>query len=102
MKFLAVRRSQYIGNFNDAGKANMKKRRKEGEKLLKLIYIIIEKLDIDMLQVMNSGDATNSLKWSGLNRKCLPSFTHQLVIVLIQKLIHSTEKEYASIIGHSE
>ena len=102
VKALAVRRSQNIGNFNEENEDNIEKRIKEEENLLKLIYIAIEEPRIDMPQIRDLGDATPPLEWFGLNRKRFPLFTHQLVMVPIQKLIHSAEKEYASIIGHSE
>lgn len=102
VRALAVRRSQNIGNFNEESEDNIEKRIKEEENLLKLIYIAIEEPRIDMPQIKDLGDATPPLEWFGLNRKHFPMFTHQLVMVPIQKLIHSAEKEYASIIGHSE
>lgn len=102
VRALAVRRSQNIGNFTEESEDNVEKRIKEEENLLKLIYIAIEEPRIDMPQIKDLGDATPPLEWFGLNRKRFPLFTHQLVVVPIQKLIHSAEKEYASIIGHSE
>lgn len=103
VKALAVRRSQTIsqagvGHHGD----DVEKRIKEEEDLLKLVYIALEEPHIDMPQIRDLGNATPPLEWFGVNRKRFPSFTHQAVMVPVQKLIHTAEHQYARVIGRSQ
>lgn len=102
IRALAVRRSQNLSSFAEEKDEDIEKRIKDEENLLKLIYIAIEEPHIDMPQIKDLGDATPPLEWFGLNRKRFPLFTHQIVMIPIQKLIHTAEKEYANVVGHSE
>ncbi|CCK71260.1 Csf1p KNAG_0G02030 [Huiozyma naganishii CBS 8797] len=102
IKALAVRRSQSLVGTTGDEEGDVEKRMRDEETLSKLTYIAIEEPQIDTPQIKDLGDATPSLEWFGLNRKKFPIFTHQTVIVPVQKLIHSAEKEYANIVGHSQ
>lgn len=102
VRALAVRRSQNLSSSAEENEEDIEKRIKEEENLLKLTYIAIEEPYVDMPQIKDLGDATPPLEWFGLNKKRFPLFTHQVVMIPIQKLIHTAEKEYANIVGHSE
>ncbi|CCH61496.1 hypothetical protein TBLA_0E04420 [Henningerozyma blattae CBS 6284] len=68
----------------------------------KFTYVALVEPSIEMPQIKDLEDATPPMEWFGLNRKKFPSFTHQTAVIVVQKLVHAVEKEYAKIIGHSE
>lgn len=74
----------------------------EEEIKAKLQYVPLDEPYIEMPQIKDLGDATPPMEWFGVHRKRLPAATHQLAIVLIQKLVHAAEKEYAKVQGRSQ
>lgn len=52
-------------------------------------------------QLRDMGEATPPVEWIGLHRKKLPSFTHQAVIVSLQKMVEEVELVYRQVLGHS-
>ncbi|CCF56569.1 hypothetical protein KAFR_0B02720 [Kazachstania africana CBS 2517] len=101
VKALAVRRSQNVLDTDMQTDEEVQKRIKEEENISKLKYVPIEEPRIDMPQIRDLGDATPPLEWFGVNRKRLPAFTHQTVVVPVQKLVHAAEKQYASLLDNS-
>lgn len=97
VKSLAVRQTQEAGSESENGKQNDS----EEDIKSKFEYIPLDEPYIEMPQIKDLGDATPPLEWFGVHRKRLPAATHQMAIVLIQKLVHAAEKEYAKVQGKS-
>lgn len=66
----------------------------------KFKYVALDEPYIEMPQIKDLGDATPPLEWFGVHRKYLPVATHQMAVLVIQKLVHTAEKEYAKMQGH--
>ncbi|AGO13951.1 AaceriAGR088Wp [[Ashbya] aceris (nom. inval.)] len=64
-------------------------------------YLPLEEPDIEMPRIKDLGDATPPIEWFGVNRSKFPGFTHQFVIVPLQKLASTAEKEYEKILGRA-
>ncbi|CAK9435294.1 uncharacterized protein LODBEIA_P57410 [Lodderomyces beijingensis] len=54
---------------------------------------------IEAPQLKELGNATPPLEWFGLNRDKFPNFTHELVIVNLQRLVHEVETQYSKMLG---
>ncbi|CCD23233.1 Csf1p NDAI_0B01980 [Naumovozyma dairenensis CBS 421] len=102
VRAMAVRRSQIDVTFGPVSEEDVGKRIKKEEEFSRFQYVPLEEPRIDMPQIRDLGDATPPLEWFGLNRKRFPAFTHQTAVILVQKLVHTAEKEYGSILGHSQ
>lgn len=100
IKSLAVRQTQSNKTMSEKDKqADLDP---EEEIKAKLQYVPLDEPYIEMPQIKDLGDATPPMEWFGVHRKRLPAATHQLAIVLIQKLVHAAEKEYAKVQGRSQ
>ncbi|AAS54577.1 AGR088Wp [Eremothecium gossypii ATCC 10895] len=64
-------------------------------------YLPLQEPDIEMPRIKDLGDATPPIEWFGVNRTKFPGFTHQFVIVPLQKLARTAEKEYEKILGRA-
>lgn len=99
VKSLDVRQAQSSGsnvNGNQLAEYGLDEETKS-----KFQYVPLDEPYIEMPQIKDLGDATPPLEWFGVHRKRLPAGTHQIAIVLIQKLVHAAEKEYAKVQGRS-
>ncbi|EDO15040.1 hypothetical protein Kpol_392p7 [Vanderwaltozyma polyspora DSM 70294] len=67
----------------------------------KFIYVPLKEPQIEMPKIKDLEDATPPLEWFGVNRKKFPRVTHQTAIILIQKIVHVAQKEYAKVLGDS-
>ncbi|AQZ17065.1 CSF1 (YLR087C) [Zygosaccharomyces parabailii] len=94
VKSLAVRRNQ-IGV--PGRESTDKDAAQDQETESKFKYVPLDEPYIEMPQIKDLGDATPPMEWFGVHRKNLPAATHQTAVVLIQKLVHTAEKEYAKI-----
>lgn len=95
VRSLAVRRTQ-MGNSSSDSKV-VSEANKEDAMKSKFIYVPLDEPYIEMPQIKDLGDATPPLEWFGVHRKNFPAVTHQTAVLLIQKLVHTAEKEYAKI-----
>ena len=102
VRAMAVRHSQNAANISLDNEEDVEKRLKEEESTSKFIYVPLRDPKIDMPQIKDLGDATPPLEWFGVNRKRLPMFTHITVIKPVQQIVHTAERQYASIVGHSQ
>lgn len=100
VKSLAVRRSQN-GEYSDSQNESEEEPGREKEPTSKFKYVALDEPYIEMPQIKDLGDATPPMEWFGVHRKRLPAATHQTAVVLIQKLVHAAEKEYAKVQGRS-
>lgn len=97
LRSIAVRQAQSrehakLGGSQPVGDA-------EAERDSKFQYVPLDEPYIEMPQIKDLGDATPPIEWFGVHRKHLPAATHQMAIILIQKLVHAAEKEYAKVLG---
>ncbi|CAR26797.1 hypothetical protein ZYGR_0I00690 [Zygosaccharomyces rouxii] len=95
VRSLAVRRTQLGNSSPELEVANESD--KEDTVKSKFIYVPLDEPYIEMPQIKDLGDATPPLEWFGVHRKNLPAATHQTAVLLIQKLVHTAEKEYAKL-----
>lgn len=102
VRAMAVRHSQNISDNAPDNQDDFEKRLKEEETSSKFIYTPLRDPKIDMPQIKDLGDATPPLEWFGVNRKRLPAFTYLAVIKPVQQIVHTAEKQYGNIIGHSQ
>lgn len=94
VRSLAVRRAQsseQVGEPQAVSKSGL-------EEKSKFHYVPLDEPYIEMPQIKDLGDATPPIEWFGVHRKNLPAATHQMAIILIQKLVHAAEKEYAKVL----
>ena len=98
VRSLAVRRSQVsdeeILSIESDSEVEL-----EEEPAAKFEYVALKEPQIEMPQIKDLEDATPPLEWFGVNRKHFPAATHQAAIVLIQKMVHVAQKEYAKVLG---
>lgn len=95
VRSLMVRRKQLLSSSPDLKVASEPE--KEDAVKSKFIYVPLDEPYIQMPQVRDLGDATPPLEWFGVHRKNFPAVTHQTAVLLIQKLVHTAEKEYAKV-----
>ena len=57
-------------------------------------YFAVEPAIIETPQLRQMGDATPPVEWIGVNRMKLPAFTHQAIIVPLQKVSRRVEELY--------
>jgi hypothetical protein len=57
-------------------------------------YMALEPAIIETPQLRQMGDATPPMEWIGVNRMKLPAFTHQALIVPLQKVSRKVENLY--------
>lgn len=96
VRSLAVRHTQIGGSNIELGGAPEKAINEDDTKP-KFIYLPLDEPYIEMPQIRDLGDATPPIEWFGVHRKNIPAATHQTAVLLIQKLVHTAEKEYAKI-----
>jgi len=58
------------------------------------IYVPLEPAIIETPQLRQMGEATPPMEWIGVNRMKLPAFTHQALIVPLQKVSRKVENLY--------
>ncbi|QLL32026.1 hypothetical protein HG536_0C01940 [Torulaspora globosa] len=98
VRSLAVRRAQ-SSEHGQVGDEELQAASKPGmEEKPKFQYVPLDEPYIEMPQIKDLGDATPPIEWFGVHRKNLPAATHQAAIILIQKLVHAAEKEYAKVL----
>ncbi|QLQ82433.1 hypothetical protein HG537_0H01950 [Torulaspora globosa] len=98
VRSLAVRRAQ-SSEYKQVGDEEPQAVVKSGmEEKSKFQYVPLDEPYIEMPQIKDLGDATPPIEWFGVHRKNLPAATHQVAIILIQKLVHAAEKEYAKVL----
>ena len=57
-------------------------------------YVAVEPAIIETPQLRQMGEATPPMEWIGVNRMRLPAFTHQAIIVPLQKVSRRVENLY--------
>lgn len=98
VKSLAVRRSQ-TNNLEDEPENSIKT---ESGLNSRFKYVALDEPYLEMPQIKDLGDATPPIEWFGLHRKYFPVATHQVAVLLIQKLVHAAEKEYTKMQGQKK
>lgn len=98
VRSLEVRRAQSREHAKLGGKPQAASE-PETKKDSKFQYVPLDEPYIEMPQIKDLGDATPPIEWFGVHRRYLPAATHQAAVILIQKLVHAAEKEYAKVLG---
>ncbi|CCG24217.1 Csf1 protein [Candida orthopsilosis Co 90-125] len=77
----------------------IQERLEKAETMSKFRYVALAPPIIEAPQLKELGNATPPLEWFGLHRDKFPNFTHELVIVNLQKLVHEIELRYSKTLG---
>ena len=77
----------------------IQERLEKAETMSKFRYVPLAPPIIEAPQLKELGNATPPLEWFGLHRDKFPNFTHELVIVNLQKLVHEIEVRYSKTLG---
>ncbi|KAI5968016.1 CSF1 [Candida margitis] len=77
----------------------IQERLEKAETMSKFQYMALAPPIIEAPQLKELGNATPPLEWFGLHRDKFPNFTHELVIVNLQKLVHEIEVRYSKTLG---
>lgn len=79
----------------------IQERLEKAETMSKFKYVPLAPPIIEAPQLKELGNATPPLEWFGLHRDKFPNFTHELVIVNLQKLVHEIEVRYSKTLGRA-
>lgn len=77
----------------------IQERLEKAETMSKFRYVALAPPIIEAPQLKELGNATPPLEWFGLHRDKFPNFTHELVIVNLQKLVREIELRYSKTLG---